>query len=163
MESNKYRPSNGTEGESFMERYCYRCKHESPQAPCPIIGNTMAHDVDDEQYPTEWIYGADGKPTCTKFEPIAAPELPPFVRRGRGDPPKPMQPGQQVIRLKVCPDCQGRGTFLINPFATSHGGFGGITNLTQCLTCFDAREYWNAHRCLPRELQAAIDNGSARP
>lgn len=66
-----YRPSNGTEGEGFMSRHCYQCKHDDGgigERVCAIIGNTMLYNVDEPGYPTEWRYGADGRPTCTKFE-----------------------------------------------------------------------------------------------
>lgn len=67
----KYRPSNGTEGDGFMSRHCYQCKHDDGgigETVCEIIGDTMAYDVDDEQYPDAWRYDAKGCPTCTKFE-----------------------------------------------------------------------------------------------
>jgi hypothetical protein len=73
--NNLYRPSNGTEGEGFMSRHCYQCKHDDGgigERVCEIIGNTMAYDVTDAEYPVEWCYGADGKPTCTKFEAAEA-------------------------------------------------------------------------------------------
>lgn len=66
-----YQPANGTEGECFMEQYCYRCKHDDiddPEGMCEIIPLTMMHDPGDPEYPKEWIYGEDGSPTCTKFE-----------------------------------------------------------------------------------------------
>lgn len=68
----KYRPSNGSEGDSFMSDYCYQCIHDNPDynasSPrCEIMTATMCYDVNDPEYPPEWIYGDDGKPTCTKF------------------------------------------------------------------------------------------------
>lgn len=74
---NFYRPSNGTEGDGFMSRHCYQCKHDDGgigERVCEIIGNTMAYDIDEPEYPTEWRYGEDGRPTCTKFEPEGAQE-----------------------------------------------------------------------------------------
>ena len=67
----KYRPSNGTEGDGFMSRHCYQCKHDDGgigETVCEIIGETMAYDVDEEQYPDAWRYDAQGCPTCIKFE-----------------------------------------------------------------------------------------------
>ena len=68
----KYRPSNGTEGEFFMNYYCDRCKHDSAYRngtgySCEIVSDAITLDIDDENYPTEWQY-KDGEPVCTKFE-----------------------------------------------------------------------------------------------
>jgi hypothetical protein len=61
----KYRPSNGTEGEIFMETFCDHCK-KCPA--CSIPGLTMGMDTDDPNYPQEWKFDSDGVPTCTAFE-----------------------------------------------------------------------------------------------
>lgn len=65
-----YRPSNGSEGEMFFSRWCYRCTKDDYGAGkyCPIIGLSMALGVDDEGYPGEWIIGDDGQPRCTAFD-----------------------------------------------------------------------------------------------
>lgn len=68
----KYRPSNGTEGDGFMNEFCFQCIHDNPdidaKSPrCEIMTLTMCLGVDDKDYPKEWIYGDDGKPKCTKF------------------------------------------------------------------------------------------------
>ncbi len=68
-----YRPSNGTEGEYFMEAFCAKCvKFE----PCPGVGGrhcdiqmrSIVHGIDDAEYPGEWRYDKSGDPTCTAFE-----------------------------------------------------------------------------------------------
>lgn len=66
----KYRPSNGTEGDIFMDAWCGRCRHDDYDGGkyCPIIGRTMAHEINEADYPTEWQYGDDGQPKCTAFE-----------------------------------------------------------------------------------------------
>jgi hypothetical protein len=66
----KYRPSNGTEGEMFMEKFCYNCQHDDPDNEkfCEILTRTMAFDVDEDEYPKEWQYGTDGQPVCTEFK-----------------------------------------------------------------------------------------------
>lgn len=51
----KYRPSNGTEGMIFMDKFC------------DIISNTMAYDINDPEYPKEWIYNEKNEPVCTKW------------------------------------------------------------------------------------------------
>lgn len=73
-----YRPSNGTEGELFMERFCYRCKHDDkyqrtqdPEDGCPIIPGTLIYEIDDPKYPTEWVQDDDGaNARCTAFVPM---------------------------------------------------------------------------------------------
>lgn len=73
-----YRPSNGTEGEMFMERFCYRCKREQPylksdQIGCGILTQTMIHYTTDPEYPTEWVSDDDCglvNPRCTAFEEV---------------------------------------------------------------------------------------------
>ena len=70
-----YRPSNGTEGEMFMERFCYQCVHdaeyqETMESGCKILANTMVFDVDDEEYSKEWVHDDKGNPICTRFEKI---------------------------------------------------------------------------------------------
>ena len=60
-----YRPSNGTEGDLFMAEFCDRC---SKCKGCEIIGAAMLFEKDHEEYPKEWVYDAEGCPTCTAFE-----------------------------------------------------------------------------------------------
>jgi hypothetical protein len=66
----KYRPSNGTEGERFMELYCYQCAKwpDDPDAPsqCQISFDSYFYDIEHEKYPKEWRY-KEGQPTCTAF------------------------------------------------------------------------------------------------
>lgn len=72
----KYRPSNGTEGEGFMSEHCHQCIHErwvhhpdttGEDGMCKIIIATMGLDMKDPDYPSEWTYDANGDPTCTKW------------------------------------------------------------------------------------------------
>lgn len=62
----KYRPSNGTEGESFMEDFCYRCAKDSERKPCAILGRALCFGENDPDYPTEWIEEG-GEAKCTAF------------------------------------------------------------------------------------------------
>ena len=66
----KWRPSNGTEGQIFMEEYCYNCIHDDPdnRVYCNIIAESMAYETDDPQYPKEWQIGKDGQPICTNYK-----------------------------------------------------------------------------------------------
>jgi len=54
----------------FMERWCYRCRHDSaPDDFCPIVATTMAFDIDDPEYPSEWVQNEDGiGGYCTAFK-----------------------------------------------------------------------------------------------
>jgi hypothetical protein len=76
--NDKYRPSNGTEGIGFQERYCFRCKNDDEEKGklCDILTRTYAFDVDDPRYPEEWTY-KDGKPVCTAFQDVDTPEIEP--------------------------------------------------------------------------------------
>lgn len=75
MEEGKlYRPSNGSEGDWFIHKYCFNCIHgkyehtgDVNDNPCEIAGLTFAFDTRDKEYPKEWCYDKDGKPTCTAF------------------------------------------------------------------------------------------------
>lgn len=65
-----YRPSNGTEGMGFIENWCENCVHEADEdKPCQILGRTMAFQIDDPQYPKEWVETESG-PKCTAYREI---------------------------------------------------------------------------------------------
>lgn len=84
----KYRPSNGTEGEIFMGNWCCKCQRDKSMREgadfdecddderCDLIANTMCYDVEDDEYPKEWTYGNDGQPCCTAFVPVGE-QIPP--------------------------------------------------------------------------------------
>lgn len=74
-----YRPSNGTEGESFISQWCAKCEYEERArqdetcSGCEVLGATMAFDIDDEHYPGEWVSDLDGRnPRCTKFRKVGS-------------------------------------------------------------------------------------------
>lgn len=77
-----YQPSNGTEGEYFFAQWCERCDRddtmngradwEHAEKVCQIIGDTMAYNITDPEYPKEWRYGRHG-PECTAFRPMREP------------------------------------------------------------------------------------------
>lgn len=62
-----YRPSSGFEGLWFESKYCHNCKHDTPSKPCDIILMTMFYDVDEPEYPKEWVT-VNSEPTCTAFK-----------------------------------------------------------------------------------------------
>lgn len=67
-----YRPSNGTEGDIFRERYCDRCLKDE-HGDCGILVRTLAFDIGDTKYPVEWRRPKDdeswpGRAECTAFE-----------------------------------------------------------------------------------------------
>lgn len=90
-----YRPSNGTEGEIFMAQWCDRCTinlnyrgDPDNEEPCQIMGDTMIYNVDDPQYPKEWILSPDsGQPRCTAYRDVWE----------KGEPVEPLDPNA-VIR-----------------------------------------------------------------
>ena len=61
--SDKYRPSNGTEGDWFMSHFCYQC---AAYNICKIWPATMALGVNDPKYPKQWIETEEGA-ECTSF------------------------------------------------------------------------------------------------
>jgi hypothetical protein len=77
-----YRPSNGTEGEFFQERWCEHCRADkdfreafaqngSGDGGCSILGRTMLYDAEHELYPKEWQW-QKGEPVCTAFDDVSA-------------------------------------------------------------------------------------------
>lgn len=77
---------------------------------------------------------------------------------GRADIPIALTADDEIVSHPKCPDCKGRGWFLINPFATGGGnGLGGVHNLTQCLTCRAAHDHWQTHGTLPPDFESRID------
>lgn len=69
-----WRPSNGTEGAMFEERWCVRCKHDAEwwermENPCEIHNAALAFQIGDPRYPKEWVCDDDGSnPRCLAFE-----------------------------------------------------------------------------------------------
>ena len=67
-----YQPSNGTEGQFFIEEYCMNCQNCNPDPngakQCDILLRSLAYGINDEQYPNEWRYDNDGKPMCTEHK-----------------------------------------------------------------------------------------------
>ena len=77
-----YRPSNGSEGAYFIERWCDRCVHDEPHRnntgdSCAIVANSMAFRVRDPEYPKEWVQEDNGSNArCTAFLAVGDdPEL----------------------------------------------------------------------------------------
>lgn len=61
-QTEKYRPSNGTEGMIFEDRFCDRCKREARYRRtgdgadgCKIATAVFIYEIDDPKYPKEWI------------------------------------------------------------------------------------------------------------
>lgn len=100
-----YCPSNGTEGEWFIDKYCSNCIHEkwlhSPEdddaKKCEILSNSMLYNYNEPGYPKEWIYDEKGKPSCTCFKKWDWGS----DDDGRGfnnpPPPEPYDPNQLVL------------------------------------------------------------------
>ena len=88
-----YRPSNSSEGDAFQARWCEGCERDAAYRRrevvggweaegCKILSSTMLLDVDDEEYPPEWVYNDRGVPVCLAF--VAEGKTVP-------DPPDPRQ------------------------------------------------------------------------
>jgi hypothetical protein len=68
-----YRPSNGTEGEIFIAKFCAHCKHDHPEIGdyCKILNATLMYTTREKEYPQQWIYEDDHNifsGRCTSFE-----------------------------------------------------------------------------------------------
>lgn len=68
-----YRPSNGSEGLWFQGEFCDRCSRWSEETGCDIANRTFWHQIDEPEYPKEWVEGDDG-PRCTAFERKQEPD-----------------------------------------------------------------------------------------
>lgn len=80
-----YRPSCGSEGADFIDRWCGRCTHDDPSDDsdgCPIMGATFVFDVDDPAYPIEWREDGPLGPRCTGFDPMDPTDQPPCPMTG---------------------------------------------------------------------------------
>jgi hypothetical protein len=63
-----YRPSNGTEGDIFLANWCESCASGSNEDdPCRVQMYAFNFNIDDDEYPSEWIY-RNGVPTCTVYQ-----------------------------------------------------------------------------------------------
>ncbi len=77
--SKPYRPSNGCEGLDFQKEFCFRCEKDrlyretdDGEKGCRILSDTYLYEVDDPDYPKEWVEDERG-PRCTAFEPERKP------------------------------------------------------------------------------------------
>lgn len=89
-----YQPCNGTEGLVFTDQWCGQCARDkafngtkvhiedcAEDELCQIVAMTMmCGSTDDQRYPKEWVFGADGQPCCTAFVHMGDP-IPPSVVR----------------------------------------------------------------------------------
>lgn len=78
-----YRPSSGHEGEWFIREWCQQCERDKcqngskpmdecqPEDLCQIIGDTMFMDINDPDYPKEWVEDETG-PRCTAFVEVGS-------------------------------------------------------------------------------------------
>ena len=69
-----FRPSNGSEGDGFIEHWCERCKRDAAyrndwfEDGCPILAGAFATGG-----APEWQYDASGEPICTAFAQMDIP------------------------------------------------------------------------------------------
>lgn len=68
----KYKPSNGTEGMIFWEKYCMNCTQFDPleggTKDCDIMMRSMMYDIEDPEYPEEFTIDETNAPICTKWQ-----------------------------------------------------------------------------------------------
>ena len=70
-----YRPPNGTEGRNFEDWFCAGCVHDHEahmgklEDGCTIFARSLALNLRDDGYPTEWVVAEDGFPACLAFDP----------------------------------------------------------------------------------------------
>jgi len=68
-----YRPSNATEGFQFEDKFCSQCTRDTYDIEtekgefCEIQSLTVMFNINDANYPEQWIYDEYGKPICTAF------------------------------------------------------------------------------------------------
>lgn len=62
-----------------MGCFCDRCERDAKYREtddatfaCQILNRALIYDVTDPEYPDEWTYDAEGKPTCAAFLPEGA-------------------------------------------------------------------------------------------
>lgn len=76
VEKKIYKPANGTEGEEFFNTFCYKCKNYKVVDEVADIedcwyGHIFAAEINEKtdlDYPDEWCYDENDRPTCTDFE-----------------------------------------------------------------------------------------------
>lgn len=82
--------------------------------------------------------------------------------RGPGFPPDPRPLYGDVVVFKACPDCGGKGYFVIHPFHPgSCEAAHGPGNMTQCLTCVRAKSHYDRHGVPPTDLLDAVTKWQA--
>lgn len=103
-----FRPSNGTEGDIFMDSFCFNCIHERwthrqnedrDEDKCEIMSRSLLYDANDDRYPKEWVYNEEGWPVCAKWKKFDW---------GTGDdqhepppPPEPEDPAQLLMPFSL--------------------------------------------------------------
>lgn len=68
-----FRPCNGSEGEMFLSRFCYRCNKLDEGGACNILLNSMIFEINEPEYPKELVCEDKLDPktwNCTSFEEI---------------------------------------------------------------------------------------------
>ncbi len=67
----KYCPSNGTEGDWFESKFCMNCINTNPnptlKPQCKIWCAAVCYHVNEPEFPKEWTYNSENKPTCTAW------------------------------------------------------------------------------------------------
>ncbi|MBL4598563.1 MAG: hypothetical protein JKX93_06290 [Rhizobiaceae bacterium] len=85
IDAKPYRPSNGTEGDSFIASWCSQCTRfnvSEPNEGCEIELRALNHSIGEQEYPVEWCY-FDGIPVCTAYR-HTADDLKTYIPRCAG-------------------------------------------------------------------------------
>jgi len=75
----QYTPSNGTEGEVFLDEWCRNCARDKSMregAPLEDCDDNERCDIIAASYrgeAKEWVYGSDGQPKCTAYHALGMP------------------------------------------------------------------------------------------
>lgn len=71
----KYQPSNGSEGDWFIDSHCAQCIREKfmhtnndNDKKCDIFSRTLVYHVTEPEYPSEWTFDENENPICTEFK-----------------------------------------------------------------------------------------------
>lgn len=113
QELKPYRPSSGTEGMMFTEKWCERCARYGEEGEgCNIWLLSCIHSTSHPDYPKEWVTGDRGatalsEAMCTAFTTVIKHGI---CSRCRGLGFLEVDASEVVAATtSTCPDCRGKG------------------------------------------------------
>ena len=100
-----YRPSNGTEGDYFEERFCGRCERdrkwresEGKTEGCEIHVMMLAYDERNTACPEEWVEDVDD---TSSYAPPKTARCTAFIEEGRGSKAEAAEKASKATRRLV--------------------------------------------------------------